>query len=160
VDKSQKKKLKWLFAQPEEIIIDTIHKQRKLYHALKKEHPGENSDKLALQALIKIAEQLYSDENLIRRKATEKNLDEIKAKVLQRIRRHRIKHDEQKKEKKKLRNLKKEKIKMLLNEIMIMRKQGLSYKAVAGYIEKYHKLKLHPTYVSKLLNTTKAKTDE
>jgi len=41
-----------------------------------------------------------------------------------------------------------------------MRKQGLSYKAVAGYIEKYHKLKLHPTYVSKLLNTTKAKTDE
>jgi len=44
----------------------------------------------------------------------------------------------------------------LMQEIKIMREQGQSFKSIADYIQKYHKTKLHPTYISKLLHKLKA----
>lgn len=156
MEKTEKKKLKWLFGQPKEIILEAIHKQRKLYHALKSQNRDKNSDELALEALVKIANQIYDEEHLlVHRKSNERELEKLKAKVMKRLERHKIRYEEKKKQKRKRKNLKKEKIKMLLTEIRIMRDQGQSYRAIAEYIEKYHKLKLHPTYVSKLLQEQK-----
>lgn len=153
MEKTQKKKLKWLFGQPEQILIEAIHKQRKLYHALKAQNKERNSDQLALEALIKVAEQIFDEEHhLTDRKTHEKDLNKLKAKVLKRIERHKTRYEEKKLQKRKRKNLKKEKIKMLMNEIKIMREQGQSFKAIAEYIERYHKLKLHPTYISKMLS--------
>ena len=155
MEKAQKKKLKWLFGQPEPIIIEAIHKQRKLYHQLKAQNKEENSDKIALEALTKIAEQIYDSEHIINKKNQDKDLESIKNKVLERIRRHEKRYKEKKKERKKRKNLKKEKIKMLLKEIKIMREQKQSYQAISEYILKYHKVKLHPSYISKILEKEK-----
>jgi len=155
MEKTQKKKLKWLFGQPEQILIEAIHKQRKLYHALKAQNRERNSDELALEALVKIAEQIYDEEHsLTHKKTDERDLEKLKAKVIKRLERHKIRYEEKKLQKRKRKNLKKEKIKMLMTEIKIMREQGQSYRAIAEYIVRYHKLKLHPTYVSKLLAST------
>lgn len=154
MEKTQKKKLKWLFGQPDKIILEAIHRQRKLYHSIKPfARPGVSSDELALEALVKIAEQIYDEEHfLTHRKADEKDLESLKLKVMKRIERHKARYEEKKLQKRKRKNLKKEKIKMLMNEIKIMREQGQSFRAIAEYIERYHKLKLHPTYISKLLS--------
>lgn len=152
MEKMQKKALKWLFGQPKEIILEAIHRQRKLYHTLKAQYRDRNSDELALESLIKTAQQVYDEEHHITdRKIDERNLEKLKAKVMKRLERHKIRYEEKKLQKRKRKNLKKEKIKMLLPEIKIMRQQKQSFRAISEYIERYHKLKLHPTYVSKLL---------
>lgn len=152
MEKTEKKKLAWLFRQPEEILLEAIKLQKDLYFKLKSERKETNPDKLILLSLIKTAEHFYETEHPTKVKNPEHDLEPLRKKVLDRIKRHAIRHREKVKAKKKRANKKRSRILGLMQEIKIMREQGQSYPAIAGYMEKYHKVKVHPTYISKLLH--------
>ncbi len=152
MDSPAKKRLKWLFSQPEEIILKAIKLQRDMYFKLKAEKKDLSPDQLTLLSLIKAAEIFYNSEHPTTLKNPERDLSLLKQKILDRIEKHKIRHDEKKLSQKKRASKKKKKIMDLMQEIKIMREQGQSFKSIADYIQKYHKTKLHPTYISKLLH--------
>ena len=154
MDAAAKKKLKWLFNQPEEIILQAIKLQRDMYFKLKAENKDIGPDRLTLLSLTKAAEFFYNAEYPTSSKNPERNLNLLKQKVLDRIQRHEIRHNE-KKASQKRESKKKKKIIELTTEIKIMREQGQSFQSIANYIENYHKTKLHPTYISKLFHKGK-----
>ena len=151
MDAAAKKKLKWLFNQPEEIILQAIKLQRDMYFKLKAENKDIGPDRLTLLSLTKAAEFFYNAEYPTSSKNPERNLNLLKQKVLDRIQRHEIRHNE-KKASQKRESKKKKKIMGLMQEIKIMREQGQSFQSIADYIEKYHRTKIHASYVSKLLH--------
>ena len=110
-------------------------------------------DRLTLLSLIKAAETFYNAEHPTTFKNPDRNLDLLKQKILDRIERHEIRQIDKKKKKRE--SKKKKKIIELTTEIKIMREQGQSFQSIANYIEKYHKTKLHPTYISKLFHKGK-----
>ena len=146
---SEKKRLKWLFAQPEDIILRVIKLQRDMYFKFKAENKDIGPDRLTLLSLIKAAELFHHSEHPTTFKNPDRNLDLLKQKILDRIERHEIRQIDKKKKKRE--SKKKKKIMGLMQEIKIMREQGQSFQSIADYIVKYHKTKLHPTYISKLL---------
>jgi len=157
MNKTDKKKLTWLFGQPEEILIEAIKHQRDLYFELRSKQKELDPNQITLVSLIKTAEHFFNAEHPTVYKDRDHDLEALRKKVMERIQRHKIRHTEKIKSRKKRGGKKKRKITQLMAEIVIMREQGQSYKAIADYIEKYHKLKLHPTYVSKLLHAHEGK---
>lgn len=158
MEKTEKKKLMWLFRQPEEILLEAIKLQRDLYFKLRAEQKDADPNRLTLQSLIQTAELLYAAENPTQTKNPEHDLEPLRRKVLDRIRRHGIRHDEKVKAKRKRPPKKKNKIQALIEEVKIMREQGQSYTAIALYLQKYHRIKVHPSYISMLLKE-KTKVD-
>jgi len=152
VDSSDKKKIKWLLNQPDEIILQAIKLQRDLYFKLRSEINESDPNRLTLISLIKAAGHLYNTEHPTAFKNPEHNLEQLRKKILDRIERHQIRHAEKIKHNKKRESKKKNKVKELMVEIKIMREQDQSYRSIADYIQLYHKLKLHPTYISKLFH--------
>jgi len=150
MDAAAKKKLKWLFNQPEEIILRVIKLQRDMYFKLKAENKDIGPDRLTLLSLIKAAELFHISEHPTTLKNQDRNLDLLKQKILDRIERHEIRQIDKKKKKRE--SKKKKKIMDLMQEIKIMREQGQSFQSIADYIEKYHRTKIHASYVSKLLH--------
>ena len=153
MDAVAKKKLKWLFNQPEEIILKAIKLQRDLFFKYRAEKKDLDPDRLTLLSLIKAAELFHISEHPTTLKNQDRNLDLLKQKILDRIQRHEIRQNDKKKKKRE--SKKKKKIIELTTEIKIMREQGQSFQSIANYIEKYHKTKLHPTYISKLFHKGK-----
>ncbi len=147
----EKKKIKWLFSQHEVIILQAVKLQRDMYFKLKAENKDIGPDRLTLLSLIKAAETFYNAEHPTSFKNPDRNLNLLKQKVLDRIQRHEIRHNE-KKASQKRESKKKKKIMGLMQEIKIMREQGQSFQSIADYIEKYHRTKIHASYVSKLLH--------
>ena len=147
---SEKKKIKWLFGQPEDIILRVIKLQRDLFFKYRAEKKDLDPDRLALLSLIKAAELFHSSEHPTTFKNPDRNLDLLKQKILDRIERHEIRQIDKKKKKRE--SKKKKKIMGLMQEIKIMREQGQSFQSIADYIEKYHRTKIHASYVSKLLH--------
>ncbi len=152
MEKTEKKKLAWLFRQPEEILLEAIKLQRDLYFKLKSERKETNPNKLILLSMIKTAEHFYDTEHPTKTKNPEHDLEPLRKKVLDRIKRHAIRHEEKIKTKRKKINKKRNRILGMMQEIRIMRDQGQSYPAIAEYIQKYHRTRVHPTYISKLLH--------
>ena len=150
MDAAAKKKLKWLFNQPEEIILKAIKLQRDLFFKYRAEKKDLDPDRLTLLSLIKAAELFHSSEHPTTFKNPDRNLDLLKQKILDRIERHEIRQIDKKKKKRE--SKKKKKIMGLMQEIKIMREQGQSFQSIADYIEKYHRTKIHASYVSKLLH--------
>ena len=150
MDASAIKKIKWLISQPEEIVLKAIKLQRDLFFKYRAEKKDLDPDRLTLLSLIKAAETFYNAEHPTTFKNPDRNLDLLKQKILDRIERHEIRQIDKKKKKRE--SKKKKKIMDLMQEIKIMREQGQSFKSIADYIQKYHKTKLHPTYISKLLH--------
>ena len=151
MDASARKKIKWLISQPEEIILQAIKLERDMYFKLKAENKDIGPDRLTLLSLTKAAEIFYNAEHPTAFKNPDRNLDLLKQKVLDRIQRHKIRYEE-KKASQKRESKKKKKIMGLMQEIKIMREQGQSFQSIADYIEKYHRTKIHASYVSKLLH--------
>jgi len=154
MDASAIKKIKWLISQPEEIVLKAIKLQRDLFFKYRAEKKDLDPDRLTLLSLIKAAETFYNAEHPTSFKNPDRNLDLLKQKILDRIERHEIRQIDKKKKKRE--SKKKKKIMELITEIKIMREQGQSFQVIADYIQKYHKTKLHPTYISKLLHKLEA----
>jgi len=150
MDASARKKIKWLISQPEEIILQAIKLERDMYFKLKAENKDIGPDRLTLLSLTKAAEIFYNAEHPTGFKNPDRNLDLLKQKILDRIERHEIRQIDKKKKKRE--SKKKKKIMGLMQEIKIMREQGQSFQSIADYIEKYHRTKIHASYVSKLLH--------
>ena len=146
----EKKKIKWLFSQHEVIILQAVKLQRDMYFKLKAENKDIGPDRLTLLSLIKAAELFHISEHPTTLKNQDRNLDLLKQKILDRIERHEIRQIDKKKKKRE--SKKKKKIMGLMQEIKIMREQGQSFQSIADYIEKYHRTKIHASYVSKLLH--------
>ncbi|OQA89613.1 MAG: hypothetical protein BWY26_01653 [Elusimicrobia bacterium ADurb.Bin231] len=147
---SEKKKIKWLFSQPEDIILQAIKLQRDLFFKLRSENKDKDMgpDRLTLLSLRKAAEYFYNLESPTKFKNPDRDLKTLNRKVLDRIERHKIRYlDKSKKRESK----KKIKIMGLLTEIKIMREQNQSFRAISDYVKKYHRLAVHPTYISKIL---------
>lgn len=152
MDKIERKKILWLFRQPEDIILDAIRLQRDLYFKFRSENKAADPNSLTLIAFIKAAERFHETEHPTTHKSPEHDLEPLRKKVIDRIKRHKTRHNEKIKESKKKESKKKNRIKELMYEIKIMRGQGQSFSAIADYIKKYHRLVLHPTYISKIFH--------
>lgn len=150
MEKTEKKKLAWLFRQPEEILLEAIRYQRDIYFMLKAKETADPNT-LTLKAWVHTAEHFYDTEHPTETKNPEHDLEPIRKKVLDRIRRHGIRHIEKVQARKKRPPKKKTKVQKHIEEIRIMREQGQSYVAIAEYLQKYHRLKVHPSYISFLL---------
>jgi len=148
---AKQKIIRWYARQPEAIRIEIFKKQRDIFFEMRKfekekpEQSRKTPHELTYESFLQAIYLVWKTEFVGGTKETNHKTETIKQKIIERIKRHKINIKKPRRQKK-LRDLEK-----FDRDIRVMREEGLSYQKIADYFAKYHKTKIHFTYIQKYM---------
>ncbi len=145
LSESMKKKiLNWFARQPDRVKLEILKRQRDLYFTLREQNKNRIPEEITLESLYAVLYTAWKSEYIGTIKESDHNLEKIREKIVERLKRHKLR-------KKQNRKTKLQQLEKYDSDIKFMRQQGLSYQKIADYLEDKYKFKVHLTYVKKYL---------
>jgi hypothetical protein len=150
-ESTKQKIIRWYARQPEAVRIELFAKQRDLFFELRKrEQEKPEPDRkpiheITYESFLNVLYYAFKMEAPGGIKEPDHKIDRIRDKVIERMLRHKKRKQATPKQKK-LQQLEK-----FDKDIRVMREKGLSYQKISEYLNTYHKVKIHFTYIQKYL---------
>jgi len=150
-ESTKQKIIRWYARQPEAVRIDFFAKQRDLFFELlkreqeKPEHNKKPIHEITYESFLGVLYYAWKTEEPASFKEPDQNIEKIRTKIIERMQRHKKRKKTPPKQKK-LQQLEK-----FDKDVRLMREKGLSYQKIAEYLNTYHKVKIHFTYIQKYL---------
>ena len=143
-DNLKKKIINWFARQPEQIKLEIIKRQRDLYFKFQEQSKDKAPEQLTLESFYVVLYTAWKTEYIGAIKEKDHDLEKIRKKIVERLKRHKAK-------KKQKKQTKLQQLEKYDSDIKLMRQEGLSYQKIADYLEEKYKLKVHLTYIKKYL---------
>ena len=152
--KQKKRYLGWFAQQPKSAVMAILESANENFFRFRERMPGAQRPAIRYEAFLSAIQDGYNEEYNTRIK----NPDHDLQKVLKRQEEKVLRFAERRKEKliRKRKSKKRDLILRHMPSVELMRKQGMSYPAIAEYLQRYG-VKVHPSYIQQL---TKEYSDE
>lgn len=138
----------WFSQQPASVVRDILELTNENFYRFRERMPDTERQMIRYEAFLYAIKDAYNLEYCSRIKNPDHDLQKVLVKQEEKVKRFAEKRKEKlaRKRKSKKRDL----VLRHMPDVELMRKQGMSYPAIAEYLKRY-KLQAHPSYVQKLM---------
>lgn len=149
-EKRRKKVFKWISNQNEEVVLIAFESQKKFLFKLQSTLNEENRSILYLSAIYLAADHLHSAYHNQNSKSREIDINVVEGATKLQVTQFKVN----------VPSVKYDKLLNLKNKIMVLKDdENLSFRQIAQFLLKYHRLKVSHSYIATFYNKIKEKND-